>query len=175
MVANFVMGSQELYDFCDRNLAVRIMPVDYVNSHAVIMNCSKMVCINAALGIDLYGQVAADALGGHKQFSGVGGQVDFIRCAAMAKDGKGVAIIAMPSMTVKKDGTKISKITAQLAEGQPITDSRNDTEYVITEYGIADLWGKTNAERARELINIAHPDFRAELKDQMEEMFHQKY
>ena len=175
MVANFVMGSQELYDFCDRNLAVRIMPVDYVNSPAVIMNCSKMVCINAALGIDLYGQVAADALGGHKQFSGVGGQVDFIRGAAMAKDGQGVAIIAMPSMTVKKDGTKISKITAQLAAGQPITDSRNDTEYVITEYGIADLWGKTNADRARALIDIAHPDFRPELKDQMEEMFHQKY
>ncbi len=175
MVANFVMGSQELYDFCHYNPIVRIMPVDYVNDPTVIMNCSKMVSINAALGCDLYGQVASDTLGGDKQFSGVGGQVDFIRGAAMARDGEGAGIIAMPSMTVKKDGTKISKITARLAEGQCVTDSRNDTEYVITEYGIADLWGKTNADRARALINIAHPDFRPELKDQMEEIFHQKY
>ena len=93
----------------------------------------------------------------------------------MSTDGQGVAIIAMPSMTVKRDGTKISKITARLADGQVITDSRNDTEYVITEYGIADLWGKTNADKARELINIAHPDFRAELKEDFEKMFHQKF
>ena len=82
-----------------------------------------MVCINGALGCDLYGQVAADAMAGDKQFSGVGGQVDFIRGAAMAKDGKGIAIIAMPSMTVKRDGTKISKITAHLPEGQPVTET----------------------------------------------------
>lgn len=175
MVANFIMGSKELYEFCDHNPAVKLMPVDYVNHPAIIMNCSKMVAINAALGCDLYGQVAADALGGDKQFSGVGGQVDFIRGAAMSTDGQGVAIIAMPSMTVKRDGTKISKITARLADGQVITDSRNDTEYVITEYGIADLWGKTNADKARELINIAHPDFRAELKEDFEKMFHQKF
>jgi 4-hydroxybutyrate CoA-transferase len=114
-------------------------------------------------------------MGGDYQFSGVGGQVDFIRGAAMARDGEGVGIIAMPSMTVKKDGTKISKITAHLADKQVVTDSRNDTEYVVTEYGIANLWGKSNADRARALIDIAHPDFRPQLKDEMEEMFHQKY
>ncbi|MDO4517976.1 MAG: acetyl-CoA hydrolase/transferase C-terminal domain-containing protein [Bacillota bacterium] len=175
MVANFVMGSKELYEFCDHNPTVRLMPVDYVNHPAIIMNHKNMVAINGALGVDLYGQVASDAMGGHKQFSGVGGQVDFMRGAAMATDGNGVSIIAMPSMTVKKDGTKISKISAQLADGQVITDSRNDTRYVITEYGIADLWGKTNADKARALIDVAHPDFRAELKDQMEEMFRQRY
>lgn len=175
MVANFIMGSKELYEFCDHNHAVKLMPVDYVNDPTVIMNCSRMVAINGALGCDLYGQVAADALGNDKQFSGVGGQVDFVRGAAMSRDGEGVGIIAMPSITVKKDGTMISKITAHLADKQVVTDSRNDTEYVITEYGIADLWGKSNADRARALIDIAHPKFRDQLKDEMEEMFHQKY
>ena len=175
MVANFVMGSKELYEFCDHNHAVKIMPVDYVNDPTVIMNCSKMVAINGALGCDLFGQVASDCMANNFQFSGVGGQVDFMRGAAMSRDRKGLSIIAMPSMTVKKDGTKISKITATLAPGQAITDSRNDTEYVITEYGVANLWGKSNADRARALIDIAHPDFRDELKEDMERMFHQKY
>ena len=175
MVANFVMGTQELYEFCDHNHAVKIMPVDYVNDPTIIMNCSKMIAINGALGCDLYGQVASDTLGGDVQFSGVGGQVDFIRGAAMARDGLGKGIIAMPSMTVKKDGTKISKITAHLADKQVVTDSRNDTEFVVTEYGIADLWGKSNADRARALIDIAHPDFRPQLKEEMEEIFHHKY
>ncbi|NLD20388.1 MAG: acetyl-CoA hydrolase/transferase family protein [Clostridiales bacterium] len=175
LVANFIMGSKELYDFCDHNHAVKLMPVDYVNDPTIIMNCSKMVAINGALGCDLYGQVAADALGNDMQFSGVGGQVDFVRGAAMSRDGEGIGIIAMPSVTVKKDGTMISKITAHLADKQVVTDSRNDTEYVITEYGIADLWGKSNAARARALIDIAHPKFREQLKDEMEEMFNQKY
>ena len=139
-----------MYEFCDHNPAVKLMPVDYVNHPAIIMNCSKMVAINAALGCDLYGQVAADALGGDKQFSGVGGQVDFIRGAAMSTDGQGVAIIAMPSMTVKRDGTKISKITARLADGQVITDSRNDTEYVITESVLPIVADKR--DKARDLL-----------------------
>ena len=147
MVANFVMGTQELYEFCDHNHAVKI----------------------------IYGQVASDTLGGDVQFSGVGGQVDFIRGAAMARDGLGKGIIAMPSMAVKKDGTKISKITPHLADKQVVTDSRNDTEFVVTEYGIADLWGKSNKERAKALIDIAHPDFRPELKEAMKEIFHHSY
>ena len=175
MVANFVMGTQELYEFCDHNHAVKVMPVDYVNDPTIIMNCSKMVAINGALGCDLYGQVASDTLGGDVQFSGVGGQVDFIRGAAMARDGKGIGIIAMPSVAVKKDGTKISKITPHLADKQVVTDSRNDTEFVVTEYGIADLWGKSNKERAKALIDIAHPDFRPELKEAMKEIFHHSY
>ncbi len=175
MVANFVMGTKELYEFCDHNHAVKIMPVDYVNDPTIIMNCSKMIAINGALGCDLYGQVASDTLGGDVQFSGVGGQVDFMRGAAMARDGKGKGIIAMPSVAVKKDGTKISKITAHLADKQVVTDSRNDTEFVVTEYGVADLWGKSNADRARALIDIAHPDFRPQLKEEMEEIFHHKY
>ena len=175
MVANFVMGTKELYEFCDHNHAVKVMPVDYVNDPTIIMNCSKMIAINGALGCDLYGQVASDTLGGDVQFSGVGGQVDFIRGAAMARDGLGKGIIAMPSMTVKKDGTKISKITPHLADKQVVTDSRNDTEFVVTEYGIADLWGKSNKERAKALIDIAHPDFRPELKEAMKEIFHHSY
>ena len=175
MVANFVMGSNELYDFCDKNPAVKLMPVDYVNHPMVIAKCSKMVCINAAIGVDLYGQVASETMAGNKQFSGVGGQVDFIRGAAMAEDNKGIAIIAMPSITVKKDGTKISKITAYLPEGQLVTDTRHDTDYVITEYGIAKLKGKTNRDRARALINIAHPDFRDELKVSFKEMFREEF
>lgn len=175
MVMNFVMGSKKLYEFCDKNPAVKLMPVDYVNHPMVIADCSKMVCINGALGCDLYGQVAADAMAGDKQFSGVGGQVDFIRGAAMARDGKGIAIIAMPSMTVKRDGTKISKITAHLPEGQPVTDTRHDTDYIVTEYGIAQLKGKTNKERARALINIAHPDFREGLKEEFKRMFKEEF
>ena len=110
---------------------------------------------------------------GYRQFSGVGGQVDFIRGAAMSKGGR--AIIAMPSVAVKKDGTKISKITPLLSEGTVVTASRQDTDYVITEYGIAELKGKTVKNRARALINIAHPDFRPELQDSFERIFQEKF
>jgi len=170
MTVTFLMGTKKLYDFCHKNPAVEVRPVDYVNHPAVIMNQHKMVSINSAIQVDLQGQIVADSMG-LKQFSGVGGQVDFIRGAAMAKDGK--SIIAMPSVTVKKDGRMISKITAFVDEGAAITTSRNDADYVITEYGIAPLKGVCLRERARNLINIAHPNFRDAMAEEFERRFHE--
>lgn len=174
IVINFVMGGQKLYDFLDRNESVLLMAVDYVNHPMVVAQNSKMVSINAALAIDFFGQVAADTIG-LRQFSGVGGQVDFIRGCAMATDGKGISIIAMPSVTVKKDGSMISKISPYLSEGTCVTTSRHDVDYVVTEYGIAHLKGKTVKDRARALINIAHPNFRDELKAEFEKMFKSEF
>lgn len=169
-VFNFVMGSQKLYDFCDRNPMCLLKAVDYVNHPMVIAENSNMVSINGGLAVDFYGQIASDTIG-YRQFSAVGGQVDFIRGTAMARDGNGRAIIAMPSATQKKDGSLVSKITALLAEGQVVTASRHDADYVVTEYGIARLKGKTVKNRARALIAIAHPDFRDQLKADFEKMF----
>ncbi len=172
MTVTFLMGSRKLYDFAHENPAVELRPVDYTNHPAVIMKQHKMVSINSAIQVDLQGQVVAEAMG-LRQFSGVGGQVDFVRGVAMGEDGK--AIIAMPSVTVKKDGTMISKIVAFVDHGAPITTSRNDVDYVITEYGIAPLKGKSLRERARNLINIAHPSVREELAQEFERRFFEKY
>jgi 4-hydroxybutyrate CoA-transferase len=120
------------------------------------------------------GQVVSDSIG-ITQFSGVGGQVDFIRGAAMSLDGKGKAIIAMPSVAKKKDGTLISKITPYIDKGAAVTTSRNDVDYIVTEYGIAPLKGQTLKNRARNLINISHPDFREELKIEFEKRFNAKF
>ena len=171
-VFNFVMGSKKTYDFLDKNTACLLKAVDYVNHPMIIAKNPNMVSINGGIGVDFYGQVAADTIG-YRQFSAVGGQVDFIRGAAMGKNGR--AIIAMPSVAKKKDGSMVSKITPLLSEGQVVTTSRHDTDYVVTEYGIAKLKGKTVKDRARALINIAHPDFRDELKDEFEKMFKVKF
>ena len=171
-VFNFVMGSKKTYDFLDKNTACLLKTVDYVNHPMIIAKNPNMVSINGGIGVDFYGQVAADTIG-YRQFSAVGGQVDFIRGAAMGKNGR--AIIAMPSVAKKKDGSMVSKITPLLSEGQVVTTSRHDTDYVVTEYGIAKLKGKTVKDRARALINIAHPDFRDELKDEFEKMFKVKF
>ncbi|HPZ59291.1 MAG TPA: acetyl-CoA hydrolase/transferase C-terminal domain-containing protein [Bacillota bacterium] len=171
MTVTFLMGTRKLYDFANENPAVELRTVDYTNHPAVIMKQHKMVSINSAIEVDLHGQVVAEAMG-LRQFSGVGGQVDFVRGAAMSDDGK--AIIAMPSVTTKRDGTVISKIVAFVEHGAPITTSRNDVDYVITEYGIAALKGKSLRERARNLINIAHPDFRDELAEEFERRFCEK-
>lgn len=173
-VFNFVIGNKRLYDFCDKNEACLLKVVDYVNDPSVIAKNPSVVSINGGLAVDFYGQVAADTIG-YRQFSAVGGQVDFIRGAAACCDGKGRAIIAMPAATKKKDGTLISKITATLSEGQVVTTSRHDTDYVVTEYGIAKLKGKTARDRARALIDIAHPQFRDELKEDFEKVFKVKY
>ena len=171
-VFNFVMGSQKLYDFCDKNDKCMLMPVDYVNDPRIICQNDNVVSINGGLAVDFYGQGAADTIG-YTQFSGVGGQVDFIRGAAWSKNGK--AIIAMPSMTVKKDGTKISKINPLLSEGTVVATPRHDVDYIATEYGIVRLKGLTVKERAKALISIAHPDFREELRDDYEKMFREKF
>ena len=169
IVVTFLMGSKRLFDFANNNPMISMHSVDYVNDPTVIMQNYKMVCINSCIQVDLMGQVAADSIG-LKQFSGVGGQVDFVRGAAMAKGGK--SIIAMPSTASK--GT-MSRIVPLLAEGAAVTTSRNDIDYVVTEYGIAELKGKTLSERGRLLINIAHPDFRVELIKEWENRFKKQF
>lgn len=168
-VANFLMGTKRLYDFVNNNPDVEMYPVNYVNNPVVIGREDNIVSINSCVQIDLMGQAASESIG-YTQISGVGGQVDFIRGAAMAKNGR--AILAFPSTAAK--GT-VSKIVPLLDEGAAVTTSRNDVDYAITEYGIAKLSGKTLKERAHALIEIAHPNFRDDLKKVYEERFHCKY
>lgn len=164
-VVSFLMGSPKLYDFVNNNPAVELYPVDYVNHPMIIAKNDNMISINSALQVDLMGQVNAESIGA-KQFSGTGGQVDFVRGASMSKGGK--SIIAMPSTAAKG---RISKIVMNLDLGSTVTTSRNDVDYVVTEYGIASLKGKTLRERAKALIAIAHPDFRESLMKQALEKF----
>ena len=174
MIVTFLMGTKIVYDFACKNPAIELHPVNYVNNPVVVAQNTKMVCINSCIAVDFMGQVVSDSIG-IKQFSGVGGQVDFVRGAAMSLDEQGKAIIAMPSSTKKKDGTLISKITPFIDHGAAVTTSRNDVDYVVTEYGIAELKGKTLKERARNLINIAHPEVREELKAEFEKRFCAKF
>jgi len=157
IVASFCMGTRKLYDYIDGNPIFSFHPTEYVNDSFVIGNQHKQVAINVALEIDLTGQVCADSLG-TSFYSGIGGQVDFNRGAARSHGGK--AIIALPSTA--KDGT-ISRIKASLSEGAGVVTTRGDVHYVVTEYGVAYLHGKSVQERAIALISIAHPKFRAEL------------
>ncbi|MCK5564176.1 MAG: GNAT family N-acetyltransferase [Planctomycetes bacterium] len=157
IVASFAMGSQKLYDYIDNNPFFDFQPTEYVNDPFIIAQHDKMVAINVGLEIDLTGQVCADSLG-YQFYSGIGGQVDFIRGSARSRGGK--PIIAMPSTA--KDGA-ISRIVSKLAEGTGVVTSRGDVHYVVTEYGIAYLHGKSIRERVLSLINIAHPKFRKEL------------
>lgn len=174
MVVTFLMGTKKLYDFCDKNPMVELRPVDYVNHPEVVAKLHNLVCINACVQIDFMGQIVSECIG-TKQISGVGGQVDFVRGAAMTHDGKGKAIIAMPSVTVMKDGSMVSKIVPFIDHGAAVTTSRCDADYVVTEYGIARMKGRTLKDRARQLINIAHPDFREELKAQFKERFNAEF
>ena len=167
-VVAFLMGTRRLYDFVDHNPDVELRPVDYVNNPFVVAQNDNLISINSCVQVDLTGQVASETIGS-KQISGVGGQVDFVRGASASKGG--VSIIAMPS-TVKG---KVSKIVPLLDEGAAITTSRNDVDYVITEYGVAALKGRTLRQRARALIEIAHPDFREGLKAEYEKRFHCAY
>lgn len=174
MVVTFLMGTKRLYDFAHKNENMLMLPVDYVNHPAVIAKNNHMVSINACIEVDFMGQVVSDSIG-IRQFSGVGGQVDFVRGTAMAEDGKGRSIIAMPSSTVMKDGTRISKIVPYITQGAAVTTSRNDVDFVVTEYGIAPLKGVSLKNRARNLIRIAHPDFHEELKVEFEKRFNDKF
>ncbi len=157
IVASFCMGSKKLYDYIDNNPVFSFHPTEYVNDPFVISRQHKQVAINVALEVDLTGQVCADSLG-TQFYSGIGGQVDFNRGAARSHGGK--AIIALPATA--KDGT-ISRITTHLSTGAGVVTTRGDVHYVVTEYGVAYLHGKSIQERAIALICIAHPDFRAQL------------
>ena len=167
-VVTFLMGTRRLYDFVDHNPDIDMRPVDYVNNPFVIAQNDNLISINSCVQVDLMGQVASESIGA-KQISGVGGQVDFVRGASASKGG--VSIMAMPS-TVKG---KISKIVPLLDEGAAVTTSRNDVDYIVTEYGVAHLKGETLRQRARNLIAIAHPDFRDALKEEFEKRFHCAY
>jgi len=158
IIAGFVLGSTKLYQFIDNNPLIEFHPQEYVNDPFIIAKNKKMVAINSALEVDITGQVCSDSIG-PRLYSGFGGQVDFIRGATRSEGGK--PIIALPSTT--KDGS-ISRITAQLKPGAGVVTNRGDVHYVVTEYGVAQLWGKTVRERVKELINIAHPKFREELE-----------
>lgn len=168
-ILTFAMGTRRLYDYLDDNPAVGIYPVDYVNDPVVIAQNDNMVSINSCVQVDLMGQVVSTSVG-HKQISGVGGQVDFVRGAAMSRGGR--SIIAMPSTAAKG---KVSKVVSIIDEGAAVTTSRYDVQYVVTEYGIADLRGITLRERAVRLIRIAHPDFRPQLIEFFENKFKCKY
>lgn len=165
MVVTFLMGTRRLYDFIDENPDVEFYSVDYVNNPYVIMKNDNMVSINSCIQVDLMGQVVSESIG-LKQFSGVGGQVDYVRGASLSKGGK--SIIAMPSTASKG---KVSRIVPFVTEGSAVTTSRNDVHYVVTEYGIANLKGKTLRQRAEALINIAHPDFREALQNEFNSRF----
>jgi 4-hydroxybutyrate CoA-transferase len=144
---------------------VEMYPVDYTNDPFVVAQNDNLVSINSAISVDLLGQVAADTLG-TKQFSGVGGQVDFVRGAKASKRGR--SIIAIPATAAKG---KVSRIVPTLAQGQAVTTSRNDVDFVVTEFGIAQLRGKTVGQRAKALIDIAHPDFKDNLKTEFEALY----
>ena len=167
IVAGFMIGTKRLYDWADDNPLIELHRTEYVNDPFVVAQNERMVAINSAIEIDLTGQVCADSIG-PKLYSGVGGQLDFIYGASRSKGG--VPIIALPSTNTMRDGTVLSKIVSMLKHGAGVVTSRNHVRYIVTEYGVADLYGKTIRERATQLIGIAHPDFRDELKKQAQEL-----
>ena len=168
-VATFLMGTRRLYDYVNNNPAVAMYPVDYVNDPYVIGQNNNLVSINSCVQVDIMGQVVSTSAG-LRQISGVGGQVDFVRGANLSKGGR--AIMAMPSTTGKG---KISKIVPFLDQGSAVTTTRNEVNYVITEYGIAKLKGKSLRQRAEALIRIAHPDFRDELTAEFRRRYPRDY
>lgn len=157
LVTGFALGSQRLYDFVDDNPSVIFMDIEQVNDTAIIRKNPNVMAINSALQVDISGQVCADSLG-TSIYSGVGGQMDFIRGAALSEGGR--SVIALPSTAAK--GT-ISRIATVLSPGAGVVTTRAHVHYIVTEYGIANMRGKSLRERARALIDIAHPDFREQL------------
>jgi len=160
VVASFCIGSRQIYDYIDQNPHFRFLPADYVYNPAVICRNDNMVSIGAALEVDLSGQVCSESLG-HHFYSGLGGRLDFMRGAAMSRGGR--ALVCLPSTT--RDG-RTSRIVHHLAEGAGVVATRGDVDYVVTEYGIVSLKGKSVRERAMALISVAHPKFRRELLEQ---------
>ncbi len=163
ITAGFILGSRPLYRWVDNNPLIEIQTTEHINNPFVIAQNYRQVAINSAIEVDLTGQVCSDSIG-CKFYSGAGGQLDFIYGASLSEGG--LPIIALPSTTTLKNGTKISKIVPTLKNGAGVITTRSHVHYVATEYGIVNLYGKTVRERARLLISIAHPDFRAELEYQ---------
>ena len=164
IVTGFVVGNRALYDFVDDNPLILMQRTDYVNDPAIIRSNPKVTAINSAIEIDLTGQVVSDTIGTY-QYSGIGGQMDFMRGAALSAGGK--PIIALPSTTHKG----ISRITPFINHGASVTTTRAHVHYVVTEYGVAYLFGKNLRQRARALINIAHPDHRERLEEEAVKRF----
>lgn len=156
----FGMGGRHMYEFMDGNKDIESRPFHYVNDPRVIAQNDNMISINGAMQVDLTGQVCSESIG-QKQFSGTGGQLDFVRGAQWSKGG--MSFIALPSSRVTKDGTRHSKITLTLPLGSAVTTPRSDVQYIVTEYGVADIRNGTLDERARKLIAVAHPEFREQL------------
>jgi len=167
VVTSFIMGSRNLYNFVDDNPLVRVLDVQYVNDTSVIRQNPKVTAINSAIEIDLTGQVCADSIG-TKIYSGVGGQMDFIRGAALSEGGK--PIIALPSATKKG----VSRLACMLKPGAGVVTTRAHVQYVVTEYGLAQLHGRSLRQRAKSLISIAHPDHRERLEKEAFEHLHIK-
>lgn len=163
-VATFLMGTRKLYDFIDQNPTVYLRPSDYVNDPCVVGQHENMISINSAVQVDLMGQVNAEMMGS-KQFSGIGGQVDFVRGASRSSGGK--SIIALPSTAAKGS---VSRIVIELDKGAAVSTSRNDVQYVVTEYGTANLRGKSIRQRAAALLEIAHPKFQPALQEQAKKL-----
>lgn len=166
IVSAFLMGSQRLYEFVHDNPMIEMRPVDYTNDTSVIRRFRRMTAINSALSIDLTGQVSADSIG-TRFYSGVGGQMDFMRGAALAPEGR--AIIALPSTAA---GGSVSRIAPVLASGAGVVTSRAHVRTVVTEFGVAELFGRSVRERSAALIGIAHPDFRDELEREARRLYH---
>jgi Acetyl-CoA hydrolase len=164
LVAAFLLGSRRLYDFVDDNPQVVVLGVDYVNDTATIRRNPRVTAINSALEIDLTGQVVADSIG-TRQYSGVGGQMDFIRGAALSQDGR--PIIALPSTTRQGE----SRIVPLLKPGAGVVTTRAHVHFVVTEYGVANLYGLSLRQRARALIDISHPQHREPLERAARERF----
>lgn len=165
MIVTFLMGTEKLYKFANNNPLVEMYPVNYVNNPAVIARNDNMISVNSALQVDFTGQVVSDTIG-YKQYSGTGGQLDFVRGAAWSNGGK--SILAFSSTAA---GGKLSRIVPHIDEGASVTTPRTDTHFIVTEYGIADLRGKSVVERGKSLIKIAHPDFRESLAKSFFEIY----
>jgi len=160
IIAGFCLGTNKLYSWVNDNPMIELHPTEYVNDSLHVSQNNNMVAINSAIEVDLTGQVCADSIG-PRLYSGIGGQLDFIRGAAHSKGGR--PIIALPSFAALRDGRTVSRIVPMLKQGAGVTVPRYDIHYVVTEFGIADLYGKTLRQRAKLLIDIAHPNFREEL------------
>jgi len=156
----FALGSRALYKFMDRNRAIKAYPISYINDPNVIGQNDKFISINSTLMVDLSGQACSESLG-FDQFSGTGGQLDFVRGAALSKGGK--SFLCFPSTALAKDGSLVSRIMVSLTPGTVVTTPRSEAQYFVTEYGVADVRNHCIRERVEAMIKIAHPQFRDQL------------